>query len=168
MPRSAPGSSLIAAPARAARRSRGFTLIEVMMVLALIAIATGIVSLSMRDGTATRLEREAARLAALLETARAEARAAALPVRWMLTPESGEHAFRFVGLPASRHLPMQWLNPEVVAQVSSVDGTLSLGPEALIGAQRVRLRIDQHSLEIGTDGLRPFAVLGADGQPAPP
>ena len=90
MPRSAPGSSLIAAPARAARRSRGFTLIEVMMVLALIAIATGIVSLSMRDGTATRLEREAARLAALLETARAEARAAALPVRWMLEhPSTG-------------------------------------------------------------------------------
>jgi len=139
-----------------------------MVVLALIAIAAGVVSLSLRDGTANRLDREAARLAALLETARAEARAAALPVRWMLTPESSEHAFRFVGLPASRKMPMHWLDPEVVAQVSSVDGTLSLGPEALIGAQRVRLRIDEHSLEIGTDGLRPFAVLGTDGEPARP
>ncbi len=130
-----------------------------MVVLALIAIAAGLVSLSLRDGSATRLEREAARLSALLETARAEARAAALPVRWMLTPESSEHAFRFVGLPASRSMPTRWLDNEVVAQIAGSRGTLVLGPEALIGAQSVLLRIDSQTIEIGTDGLRPFAVL---------
>jgi general secretion pathway protein H len=159
MPTSAPGNSR--ATADAARHRRGFTLIELMVVLALVALAAGAVSLSLRDGRSGRLEREAARLSALLESARAEARAEALPVRWMLTPESSERAFRFVGLPASRRMPTHWLDPEVVAQIEGNQGAVVLGPEALIGAQRVRLRIDDQSIEIGTDGLRPFAVLPA-------
>ena len=56
-------------------RQRGFTLIELLVVVALIAIASGVASLSLRDGTASRLEHEGQRLAALLESARAEARA---------------------------------------------------------------------------------------------
>ena len=39
---------------------RGFTLIELMIVVALIAIASAVVSLALRDPAATRLEREAA------------------------------------------------------------------------------------------------------------
>ena len=53
---------------------RGFTLIELMIVVALIAIAAGVVSLALRDPASTRLETEAARLSALLESARAESR----------------------------------------------------------------------------------------------
>ena len=153
MPTSAPGSS----PRR--RHARGFTLIEVMIVVALIAIASSVVALMLPDSRQTRLEREAVRLAALLETARAEARAAALPVRWMLTPESPEHAFRFVGLPASRKLSTHWLDAGVVAQVAAPGGVVVLGPEPLIGAQRVRLQLDQRVIEIGTDGLQPFAIV---------
>ena len=162
MPTSAPGSSHSVRRAGAARGQRGFTLIELMVVLAMIALAAGAVSLSLRDSRIGRLEREAARLSALLESARAEARAEALPVRWMPTPESSEHAFRFVGLPASRRMPTRWLDADVVAQIEGTQGALVLGPEALIGAQRVRLRIDDQMIEIGTDGLRPFAVLTGD------
>ena len=54
---------------------RGFTLIELMVVVALIGLATTLISLSLRDPASTRLEQEATRLAALLESARAEARA---------------------------------------------------------------------------------------------
>ena len=115
-------------------------MIEVMVVVALIAIAAGVVSLSLRDGSADRLEREAARLSALLESARAEARASALPVRWLLTPESSEHAFRFVGLPPSRKMPTQWLDSGVVARFDDNLTSLALGPEALIGAQGVQLQ----------------------------
>ncbi len=62
-------------------RQSGFTLIELLVVITLIAIASSVVTLAMRDPAATRLEQEAARLAALLESARAEARASGLQGR---------------------------------------------------------------------------------------
>ncbi len=136
-----------------------------MVVLALIAIAVGVVSLSLRDSRSTRLDREAARLAALLETARAEARVAGLPVRFMLTPDGGEQQFRFTGLPPSRTMPTRWLDDEVVAQVGDDRAAVVLGPEALIGRQRVLLRIDDFRIEVGTDGLQPFAVLTTEAAP---
>jgi general secretion pathway protein H len=140
-------------------------MIEVMVVVALIAIAAGVVSLSLRDGSADRLEREAARLSALLESARAEARASALPVRWLLTPESSEHAFRFVGLPPSRKMPTQWLDSGVVARFDDNLTSLALGPEALIGAQGVQLQLDRQRVHISTDGLRPFSAQPVEAAP---
>ena len=143
--------------------ARGFTLIEVMVVVALVAIAAGVVSLALRDGRQDRLEREAARLSALLESARAEARAAALPVQWLLTPEAADAQFRFVGLPASRVLPTRWQDAEVTARIDGNRGSIVLGPEALIGAQRVLLAIDGQAIAVATDGLRPFTVQPVDG-----
>lgn len=148
--------------ARPATRASGFTLIEVMVVMAVIAIAVGVATLALRDSRVTRLDREAARLAALLETARAEARVAALPVRFVLTPEDGERQFRFAGLPASRTMPTRWLDDAVVAQIGEGRPALQLGPEALIGRQRIILRIDDQRIEVGTDGLRPFGVSSGD------
>jgi general secretion pathway protein H len=37
--------------------------------------------------------------------------------------------------------------------------SLVLGPEAILPPQRVILRLDDRSLEIGSDGLAPFGVL---------
>lgn len=164
MPRSDPGNrpGHASVAVRTSFTARGFTLIEVMVVMAVIAIAVGVVSLALRDSRSTRLEREAARLAALLETARAEARVAGLPVRFMLTPDQGVQQFVFTGLPASRTMPTRWLDDEVVARIGDERAALQLGPEALIGRQRVQLRIDEHRIEIGTDGLQPFAVLSSD------
>ena len=64
-------------------------------VIALVAIASGLVSLALRDPNANRLDQEGARLAALLESARAEARASGLAVRW--EPQRLNEGFRFVG-----------------------------------------------------------------------
>jgi general secretion pathway protein H len=44
-----------------ARTGRGFTLIELMVVMALFAIAVGITTLAMRDPSAAQLDREAVR-----------------------------------------------------------------------------------------------------------
>jgi general secretion pathway protein H len=179
MPTSAPGSSERhqrerssagcgargAAPpitARSAARislARGFTLIELMLVVVLIALATSLASLALRDPAATTLEREAARLAALLESARADARASGLTASWEPRSASPEiNGFRFVGFPPTEELPTQWLDSAVTAEVVGARAVI-LGPEPLIGAQRIVLRLREQRLVLATDGLGPFVVV---------
>jgi general secretion pathway protein H len=139
-------------------RTRGFTLIELLVVVALIAIASAVVSLSLRDPSSTRLEQEAARLAALLEAARSEARASGLPVSWEPGSDKEESGgFRFVGLPSSMDMPSGWLNEGVLADIKGARAVV-LGPEPLIGPQRIALRLEGQSLMLTTDGLGPFVV----------
>ncbi len=140
------------------RTLRGFTMIELLIVVALIAIASGLVTFALRDPAATRLEQEAVRLTALLESARAEARASGLQVWW--EPGGGgnpERDFRFLGLPTSSQLPSRWIAPGVAADVVGARAVL-LGPEPIIGAQRILLRLDDQRLTLATDGLGPFSV----------
>lgn len=139
----------------AAGTSRGFTLLELMVVVAIMAMATAGVSLAMRDTSQSQLERDAQRLAALLETARAHSRMSANTVLWRPTP----NGFVFEGLPTSA-LPTTWLGDDVVANNTAA---VALGPEPIIGPQRIRLTsLSQpaRSLSIVTDGVRPFKVTG--------
>jgi len=138
---------------------RGFTLVELLVVIALVAIVSALASLALRDPSSSRLEQEGTRLAALLESARAEARASGLAVRW--EPHGGDGdspGFRFVGLPPSNDLPQNWLGEGIVADVIG-SRSVVLGPEPLIGAQRIVLSLDDHRLTLATDGLGPFEVV---------
>lgn len=158
MPTSAPGSSH-----RSGRTTaRGFTILELLVVLTIVALAVGVITFTIRDPAQTRLEHEAARLVSLLETARTEARTGGFDVLWVPAGEGAEgEGFRFVGLPAATALPVRWLEPRVVAQV--VGGkALLLGPDAILPPQRVVLHLDDQRLEIGSDGLSAFAVLTAE------
>ncbi len=148
------------------RRDQGFTLIELMVVVTLVALATAGVTLALRDDGSTRLEREALRLSALIESARVQSRTSGLPVVWRSLPQG----FEFVGLPALRSGassqlslsgPRPWLSPDTVAQVTLPPGALSLvlGPEPLIAAQRLVLQQGDRRLTLATDGLSPFAVV---------
>lgn len=144
------------------RSQRGFTLIELLVVVALIAIATATVSLALRDPAGLQLEREAQRLAALLEAARAESRASGLTVRWIPKGLKPEDDFRFEGLPPTIQLPTRWLGEPVAVQVenaSPANPGLVLGPEPVIPAQRLRLLLGSQSLVLGTDGLAAFDVV---------
>lgn len=138
-------------------RHPGFTLLELLLVVAIIAVASAGVSLALRDAGQTRLEREADRLVALFESARARSLASGVAVRWRATPTG----FQFEGLPAAA-LPDQWLSADVTAQEGSA---VLLGPEPIIGPQSVRLvLVGQQagrvgaSLTVRTDGIRPFTV----------
>lgn len=168
MPTSAPGSKATAPLPLRAPRPAGFTLVELLLVLLLIAMVSGMVSLSLRDGGAANLEREATRLAALLEAGRAEARASGVAVRFELASRDAVAAgdapggvdFRFIGLGPEVQLPGRWLDAEVTARIDGAKA-LRLGPEPLIGAQRIVLSLGAQQLVLATDGLKPFAVADA-------
>src|SRR5512138_2380595 len=147
-PTSAPGSRAKLGPPRA--RARGFTMIELMIVMALIAVAVGMVTLSLRDPAAAQLDREAVRLAALLEAARAESRSAGVPLRFELPTQPGETGFKFVGVVLTGDpLPNQWLAEGVSAEIIGAR-SLVLGPEPLIGPQRIVLRLGERNLTLAT------------------
>ena len=135
--------------------ARGFTLLELLVVVALIAVATAGVSLSLRDSADSALERDAERLAALLETGRAQSRAQGVPVVWQ-TSNTG-NTFEFAGLPPPG-LPRTWLNGNTRAIPGS---RVILGPEPLIEPQALALsnaNAPGKSLWVVTDGLQPFKV----------
>jgi general secretion pathway protein H len=151
MPTSAAGSS----------RTRGFTLLELIVVIAIIAMATAGVSFALRDSSAATLDREADRLAALLESARAQSRASGVAVRWRLVEGGG---FVFDGLPPDA-LPSGWAASGISAQAALASGApvaaVQLGPDPIIAAQQIVLYSEgppARSLRIATDGLRPFTV----------
>ena len=156
-------AQLRAAPT--SRASLGFTLIELLVVIALIAIGTAAVSFSLRDSADTLLERDAERLAALFESARARSRASGMPVQWHVTNQNAGSsgstygstsgsAFVFEGLPPQA-LPHQWLSPQIQVADSSV---VVLGPDPIIGPQAVQLRLNDKQIWVSTDGLKPFSV----------
>ena len=134
---------------------RGFTLIELMVVMAIVAIGAALASLALPDSDSRTLAREGERLAALLESARAQSRAAGVPVRWRTTASG----FVFDGLPASAApLPTHWLDAQTAALGNA---PLMLGPDPIIAAQAVvlhRAGTSQPLLRVATDGLRPFSV----------
>ncbi len=175
MPTSAPGSSRRARPAaghgrrRRAAFTRGFTLIELLVVLAVVAVGLGLVALALPDGERSKLEEEAERLAALIETARAESRVSGAAVYWQprradepATDAAGQPLqFRFIGLPRALALPTRWLDARTEAQVLGAP-QLVLGPEAILPPQRVQLSLGPHRLELASDGLAPFGVVAPE------
>lgn len=146
---------------------RGFTLLELLVVVAIVAMASLGVGLALRDSSDTALQREAQRLVALLESARAQSRLSGLPVTWRPVPGG----FRFDGL-APTSLPSDWLQADTMVDqtggsaLTAAPPLLLLGPEPIIGAQRLTLvsgASGQHRVTVATDGLRPFAVV--EGSP---
>ena len=155
---------ILAAGSRNARRvtPAGFTLLELLVVIAIVAMVSAGVGFAMRDSSQVQLDRDADRLAALLESARAQSRVMGVPVRWRATPTG----FQFEGL-VSTDLPTQWLDPDTsVIQEAGARGavTVLLGPDPIIGAQALVLVSRSQpgkSVRLTTDGVRPFAVQAA-------
>jgi general secretion pathway protein H len=147
---SVPGSK----PRRAAA---GFTLLELMVVVLIVAIAAGLTAVKLRDRSESHLETEGVRLAALLESARTQSRIVGTEVRWQPLSTGG---FQFLGLPelAAKELPSRWLDGDTHATLVGAP-QLRLGPEPLLPAQRVVLQLGDREIAVGTDGLSPFQIV---------
>jgi type II secretion system protein H len=72
-------------------RGAGFTLIESLAVVFIVALAASLLVISAAPGDGARVEKEARRLAALLETACAEARVSGRTIAW--APDAAGYAF---------------------------------------------------------------------------
>ena len=161
MPTASPAAkatTLTSAPGNKPRRATaGFTLLELMVVVLIVAVATGMTVVTLRDRSDSKLEEEGARLSALLETARTQSRIVGTDVRWAPLSEGG---FKFIGLPAlaTHELPSHWLDSGTTATVVGAP-QLRLGPEPLLPAQRVVLHLGERQIAVGTDGLSPFQIV---------
>lgn len=141
----------------------GFTLLELLLVVFIMAMAAGGAAWSLRDSAEQDLAREAQRLAAMLEGGRAQSRLQGTPLYWVAQPGG----FRFEGLvvPAEStpSIPAnaRWLN-DYTTPLEPAGGTrVLLGPEAVLPAQSVTLaRRDRPALRmrVHSDGMRPFSV----------
>ena len=159
MPTSVPGSPdpLAFHASQSGLRQRGFTLLELLLVISLVAMATAGVSLALPDPAATQLEREAQRMVALLEAGRAQARTSGVAVVWQAD------ALGF----AMDEQRRPWLAPGTQARLTRLGRAMPdaathrmpLGPEPLMAPQEMALSLAGRTVWLGTDGLRPFAVL---------
>jgi general secretion pathway protein H len=132
---------------------QGFTLLELLVVVAIMALATAGVGFALRDNAADTLERDAQRLAVLLESARAQSRMSGTPVYWQVTSEG----FTFKGL-ANSPTAQRWLHPDTRTSQST---PVNLGPEPILGPQSIDISsISQphRRLRLITDGVQPFRV----------
>ena len=148
------------------QRQRGLTLLELLVVLAIIAISSAGVALEMRDNSQTQLEREAQRLIAKLEAARVQSRSQGLPIVWRAT-DSGfviETPVSGSGFVAQSE---DWLSADMSIGISAGIKTITLGPEPIIPPATITLTkssgqtsgVTPMNLRIGTDGLQPFHRL---------
>jgi len=144
------------------QRQRGLTLLELLVVLAIIAISSAGVALAMRDNAQNQLERDTQRLIAKLEAARVQSRAQGLPIVWRAT-NSGfiiETPVVGSGFVAQRD---DWLSAGMSADMKAI----TLGPEPIIPPTTITLSNSNvqtsdaklMQLRIGTDGLQPFHRL---------
>lgn len=136
--------------------SKGFTLLELLVVITVIALGTAGVALAMRDSGQTSLEREALRLSALLDAARSQSRASGVRVTWeAVQDDSVLPVMRWRGLRSKELLPTQWLDAQTRVTARA---PLVLGPDPVIAPQRVRLTLGTERRDVVTDGVGAFRV----------
>jgi|APCry1669189665_1035243.scaffolds.fasta_scaffold68406_2 general secretion pathway protein H len=138
---------------------RGFTLLELLVVLAIMAIGSAAVMLTLRNTPEQALTQDAQRLAAWLDTARAQSRVRGERVV-CITNAQGFYFTGQSGMALSNELhPWSYARTRSDLQLNA---PLVLGPEPMIGPQRVTLYLQdapQTRVVVATDGLRDFGVL---------
>ena len=133
----------------------GFTLIELMVVLLVLALSSSLVVMGMRDTSQQTLEREADRLINVLEAARAQARGNGTALVW----QSDERGYAISALTSPElQQPFQpWYTPGTRSEPSS----WVISAEPVQSAVRLTLLMESAPnarLSVATDGAASFKV----------
>jgi len=131
---------------------RGLTLLELLVVMVILSLVTMTVVLSVRDDQGARLTDEAQQLIARLEASRALARTQHQTLDWRTTEQGyaiGAQVYR-------------WQDSEIETRLqvgrNAQAKSIPLGPDPVLPATRLQLRLGMHELTVRTDGLNPFEV----------
>lgn len=169
--------SAIAARRRARRgrptswRQRGFTLVELLVAMIIIAVILSMVVVSGSPSPMRALESDAERLSQLFSLAREEAQIRGAPIRFV----AGRDEYGFVILKDRQWRPVEddthlrqrrWDSPTRV-RIEKTDGSreLEFGRELIEPPFRVILSREIGQIEIAANGLGIFEVLRPAPQP---
>ncbi len=137
--------------------STGHTLIELVVVLAIIGIAAGAVSLSMSSIDGRRVDNEVDRLGALFRLAQDEARATGRTITWQA--DTGGYRFTANGRdrPDAADDP---LRPRAWPfEVVSIDApVLRFGLEPLLEPAQIRIDTPSRHLRLALDALGSLSI----------
>ncbi|WP_347555371.1 GspH/FimT family pseudopilin [Robbsia sp. KACC 23696] len=148
-------------------RARGFTLLEMLMVLVIGGLLVGLASLSLSHNTGSALLEQGQRLALAFETAGDEAQLRNAPISW----EPVDGGYRFSVRDGARWRPLsddvlggaRWMTAVSGVAirypgVSSAVKVLRFGTESIGDAASVTLFSDNGAVTISTNGDGQFLV----------